>query len=85
MADPVGQRPEDLDVGPAFDIEHIAPFAGSDVVLRAVVLERISDRGLRRDVVGAAGKEEGEVVVERLVQDYFRVGDENHLRLVLGG
>ena len=80
---PVGQSPQHVDIGTALHVEHVTAFAGLDVVVGPEVLETVADILLAGQIIGLPIQQQGEIGVQRFIQNHFGMRHQYHLRIVL--
>ena len=84
MAQAPGQGLQNVEVRPALDVQDVTPFQRPDVVLGAIVLERIADIGPGGQIVDPPPQQQREMAIQRFVENDLRMGHQHDLRLVPG-
>ena len=74
---------EHVHIRAALHVEHMAGFPRSHIMLRAEVLQRVTNVLLLRQIVCFAVEDQRQVRVQRLAQHHLRVRHHHHLTIVL--
>ncbi len=82
MPQPVGKSSQDIDIRSALHIQHITPLAGFDIMGSSEMFEAVANVRFLGEVIRPPVEKKRQVLIQRLVQDHFGMGDDHHLRLV---